>query len=217
MRTFERTSKPITADADGIAEAQTLSGAGDVELDGVALIDEAGSPYDGKILLDPPRRVIIDSAGDDSGVTFTIYGTDRVGTPIEETVQGANASSVTSTMVYKTVERIAASGATADDIEIGWGTEHIGPWIILGNARGHYNAGWQLAVEGTVSCSLEASYRNILRERIKGDYEPDAVQLDTAMTEAAEGALETPVAAIRLIQDSGAGSAVLRVVPSRAL
>src|SRR5690606_9059542 len=115
MRTFERTSKPITADADGIAEAQTLSGAGDVELDGVALIDEAGSPYDGKILLDPPRRVIIDSAGDDSGVTFTIYGTDRVGTPIEETVQGANASSVTSTMVYKTVERIAASGATADD------------------------------------------------------------------------------------------------------
>lgn len=214
MRTFERRSIPITADADGIAEAQTLAQGGDLDLDGAAVVSDLHSPYNGKALLDPPRRVVITSAGDDSGITFTIEGTDRAGTPISETIEGTNGSDATSTMVYKTVDRVSASGATADDVTVGWGAEYISPWIFLGQARGDYRASWQLDVTGTVDCDIEATYRNILRERVKGDYDPTVKDVATTQAADATGDLDI-VAAVRLVQNSGAGSAVLRVVTSR--
>jgi len=214
MRTLERRSVAITADADGIAVAQALVGADDVALNGAAVVSTSNSPYLGMALLVPARRVTINSVGDDSGITFTIYGRDRADNRMQETFVGGNAGAVTSNYVYKAVERIAASGATAGNITVGWGTEHIGAWILLGQARSHYNVGWQLDIDGTVECDVERTYRNVLREKLVGDYDSSASDLVTAQTADAIGALETPIAAIRLVQNSGAGSATLRLIPS---
>jgi hypothetical protein len=67
-------------------------------------------------------KVIITSAGDDSGITFTITGI-RVGdltcTVVSEVVTGPNATTATSTNYYARVDSITASGASAGNVKIG--------------------------------------------------------------------------------------------------
>ena len=58
------------------------------------------------------KQVSIKSSGDDSGVTFTITGTNYWNNAQTDTVTGGNNSVVTSTKYFKTVSKIEASGAT---------------------------------------------------------------------------------------------------------
>jgi hypothetical protein len=67
-------------------------------------------------------KVLFTSAGDDSGITFTIVGykvgrlTDKA---VTEVVTGANASTATSDNFYSVILSITASGASAGDVSIG--------------------------------------------------------------------------------------------------
>jgi hypothetical protein len=209
MRVFERTVSPITADPNGIALAQTLAGGGAQDL---TLIDP-------EAVLDPPRRVEIDSVGDDSGITFTVYGTDRANTPIEETVQGENADTAVTVKIFKTVTRIVASGDTADDVEAGWGTESVSSWIILGNFKGNYDARVVGVVPdgATVDYDIEVTSQNILRDRITGDEADDILQLTANDTDRYDTILTAPYAAARLVLNSGDAPVKLRVLPSRTV
>ena len=60
-----------------------MSGAGNLTING-ALADG------GSVTFDQPRNVIITSAGDDSGDTFTVTGTDETGTAQTEDITGAD-------------------------------------------------------------------------------------------------------------------------------
>ena len=67
-------------------------------------------------------KVIITSAGNDSGITFTITGIkvgDLTNTVVSEVVTGANTSTATSTNYYARVDSITASGASAGNVKIG--------------------------------------------------------------------------------------------------
>jgi len=67
-------------------------------------------------------KVRITSAGDDSGITFTIVGIkvgDLTGKFTTEVVTGANASTADSTNFYAYIESITASGASAGNVSIG--------------------------------------------------------------------------------------------------
>jgi hypothetical protein len=67
-------------------------------------------------------KVIITSAGNDSGITFTITGIkvgDLSNTVVTEVVTGPNATTATSTNYYARVESITASGASAGNVKIG--------------------------------------------------------------------------------------------------
>ncbi len=67
-------------------------------------------------------KVIITSAGDDSGITFTITGIkvgDLTNTVVSETLTGPNATTVTSNNFYARVDSITASGASAGNVKIG--------------------------------------------------------------------------------------------------
>jgi hypothetical protein len=217
MREFERTSQAIVLDDDGVALSQTPGAAGNLTLNGVALkADNGTAAYDiGSVVLDPPRRVVITSVSDESAKTFTVYGTDRMNTVISEVVTGPNATTATTTKVFKTVTRIAVSAATTGAIKVGWGTEHVSPWVVLGNCMGHNQISYALDVTGTVNCDVEKTYRNLLREAITGDYDASVSDVITAQTADTNGVLSGPVAALRVVQNSGSGSAVLRVLPSR--
>jgi len=59
------------------------------------------------------------SAGNDSGITFTITGTDWNNNPVSEVLTGANATSVYTLYDYKTVTSVVASGASAGNVSIG--------------------------------------------------------------------------------------------------
>lgn len=108
------------ATANNICTSQTPSGAGNLTLNGSLVVS-------GVALISPSytsinRRVYITSAGNDSGVTFTVTGT--YWTPQgfwgqTETITGANASKVSTTKAFATVTSIAISGAAAGAVTVG--------------------------------------------------------------------------------------------------
>lgn len=206
MRSYVREVSAITEDADGIAEAQQSGGAGDLSLDGVGVSG-------GSATLSPPRRIQITSDGDDSGTVFTVYGTDRKDRPLAEAINGPNTDVVLTLNVFKTVTRIAIDGAAAGNIEVGWGEESVSSWVFLGHLD--ELAAYAVEVSGTVNYDIEKTYRNLIREGVSGDYDSSAVDLETNKTAALSGVIEAGVGAVRLVKNSGSGSCVLRVIPSR--
>jgi hypothetical protein len=104
-----------SVDADAVALAQAVAGAGNLTLNGVTV-------NGGVARLGAQRRVYITSAGNDSGITFTVTGTIfSLSGPaaVVETVTGANAGVVSTSKVFDTVTQVAASGAAAGDVSVG--------------------------------------------------------------------------------------------------
>jgi hypothetical protein len=99
--------------ANNIAQAQAVGGAIDLTLNG-SLVSS------GVALLNPPRRVVVISAGDDTGITFTVKGllSDGV-TAVSETITGANTSRTSTSNVYSAVSSITSSGAAAGNVSAG--------------------------------------------------------------------------------------------------
>ena len=98
--------------ATNIRGASSIAAAGAVTLNG-SLVTA------GVATLDQPRRVLFTSAGNDSGITFTVTGTDWNNMPVSEVVTGANATTVYTVYDFKTVTSVVASGASAGNVSIG--------------------------------------------------------------------------------------------------
>ena len=111
-------------DQDGITTSQSVGGAGSVPLDGANVVS-------GVAKLGNNHLINIVSAGNDSGITFTITGTQSDGTPVTEVVTGANAGTATSTRYFKTITSIVVSGATAGVIEIGTSGLATTDWFLI--------------------------------------------------------------------------------------
>ena len=123
--------EPTAIDANGIATAQTPTAAGNLTLDGALTatingnsvyapsVSGTAATADGAWA----RKIGITSDGDDSGVTFTVYGTDVNGKALSETITGPNAGAVYTTdgtaTNFKTVTRIAISAAGTGSITAG--------------------------------------------------------------------------------------------------
>jgi len=104
--------------ANNICTSQTPSGAGNLTLNGSAVVN--GIAYVPGV--PAPRQITITSAGDDSGVTFTVNGTLYTLTGpigVSETVTGSDTSVVTTTKAFSTVTSVAISGASADAVTVG--------------------------------------------------------------------------------------------------
>ena len=65
------------------------------------------------------QKVTILSAGNDSGISFTVVGTDATGTAVTETVTGANAGTATSVGLFSTITSVAAVGNPAGNVSVG--------------------------------------------------------------------------------------------------
>lgn len=137
---------------DGIANSQTSMSAGNLTLNG-SLVTA------GVAIFDAPRRVIVTSAGDDTGITFTVTGAGRPqnngGAAISETMAGADTGVAETTQDFATVTEIANSGATAAAVFAGTDDTASGPWVVWSqfqtdfqaNAFGHVLSGsptWQI-------------------------------------------------------------------------
>jgi hypothetical protein len=224
MRVFERIAEPITADADGIALGQTPAGAGNLTLNGAAVVVENGnSPaFIGQAVLNPPRNVIVASDGNDAGVTFTVYGKDRSGKIISEVFAGPNAGSTIGNLLFAQVSRISISAAGTGSITVGWGATSRSPWMPLGNSGGP--AGFRLLTVGNdadgADTYLETTSKNILRTgAMDGDYPGDGeVQvIDNAgspFNEDIESVCLVPYAAVRLVAIGNTVPLKLRANPN---
>ncbi|MBU8921269.1 MAG: hypothetical protein KOO63_05570 [Bacteroidales bacterium] len=97
------------ANDDGACEAQTPANARNLAIDGAAA--KVANMY-GVGDLGVAQIVAIANAGDDSGDTFTVYGRDANDVEISEAITGGNDATVTGSLLFKTVNRVAVDGAT---------------------------------------------------------------------------------------------------------
>src|SRR5581483_6712603 len=85
--------------ANGIAQSQAgtagtaLTLNGSLVTSGIAYLD-ASNKTPTVATPNAARRVIVTSAGNDSGITFAIVGTDRYGNALSETLAGTNITKV---------------------------------------------------------------------------------------------------------------------------
>jgi hypothetical protein len=154
MQPISITVGPIAAaDANNIAESQTVTGASNVVLDGSTVVD-------GVAYLDVPRRVLITNVGNDSSVTFTVYGTTFNGVPVSQAVQGTSGSTVATTVDFETVTRIATSGSTsASGITVGTNDVAGSRWLFL-DSWADAQTSIQLNASGTVNYTLQVTMDN---------------------------------------------------------
>ena len=99
---------PVSAvDADGISTSASISGAAALTINGT--LTSGGSYTSGDNI---GQLITITSAGDDSGITFTIVGTDAVGDAQTEILTGADTDVATSSGYFNTVASITTSAST---------------------------------------------------------------------------------------------------------
>ena len=72
--------------------------------------------------LDVSRNITVFSAGDDSGKTFTVFGTTANGTVISETATGGNNGTITGTTIFAKIIGVEFSARPAGNIKVGTGT-----------------------------------------------------------------------------------------------
>lgn len=186
------------ADADGIAESQTLAAAGTLDLDGTLVVG-------GVAVMDVPRRIIITSAGDDSGMQFIITGTAREeqgGIVQTETLAGGDTAEVASTLDFATVTEIAGTAATDSTVTAGTNSTASGPWVVWDMAVQPYSvsvAGFILSGSPTwqIDETADDPYGTWLPSNISAP-RAFADPTLTGQTAQARGVISTPWRATRL-------------------
>ena len=195
MRPTTINTSTLTDDADGIAASQSLGGAGDLTLDGVLVSG-------GTATASEAQPVTITSSGDDSGITFTISGTDPDGISISETIAGGNATTSTTTAYFKTVTQISGSGATAGTVTSGWLASNgaVTKSIVCNWRQSPFNQALFVFVTGTLTYTVEHT-ESPPEGEYDTSYATDAVWRDTVGltngTSTAESNISFPVRAVR--------------------
>lgn len=114
----------------------------------------------GLAVLDHARRVIITSTGDETGITFTISGTDASGYPISEVVAGKAIAAASSVLDYKTVSSVVTSGATTNTVTVGTNGVAASPWVRFDD----YAANAQIAVQATVTGTVNYTVQQTMQD-----------------------------------------------------
>lgn len=183
----------IAGNATAIAASQRILAAGPLTLN--------GSPG----TLDAPRRIIITSSGNDTGITFTITGTARPeqnSARLVETITGASGGAAQTTQDFATVTSITASGATAGTVTVGTNGVASGPWVVWDR----FPSNFQVQIQGNVLSGSPTFGVEITSDDVFGLWLPSGVPFPraqtltgyTAQTSAGVGQITSPVVASRL-------------------
>ena len=204
MRPIVQTRQLAAADPNGIAEDQQLGAAGNLTLDGV-LVDS-----DGVAQLGTQRQVEFESAGNLSATNFTVTGTDDSGALIEETLAGPNAGTVATSINFSTVTQIAADSSFGTDVEVGTNGVGASQTVPLDQYLNPFEVSLYVDITGTVDVTVQYTFDDVF-----GDFPGPHTWVDhpdmTNLTANGEGTFISPVAACRLLTNSGDGEAVLRI------
>lgn len=138
------------ASANNIALSQTTAGAANLTLNGSLVVN-------GVAILDTPRRILVTNVGNDSAVVFTVYGTTYGGAVVSEALQGTSGSSVSTTIDFATVTRVAASAATsASGVTVGTNGVAASRWVRF-DSWASPNVVFQIDVSGTVNYTVQTT------------------------------------------------------------
>lgn len=150
-------SETVTgANTDVVATATLFSTVTSVTISGAAAAAVTVG-HSGLATQDVARRILFTSAGDDSGVVFSLYGTDWAGNAISEDVTGSNASTASSVLDYLTVTRVVTDGATGGALTIGTSGVAGSAWVSFDDY-----AGGEIAIQATVSGTVSGKVQQTL-------------------------------------------------------
>ena len=189
---------PIVSTVTIIAANSALIAASQ-QLNAPALTVALTSPT---VTLDAPRRVIVTSVGNDSGINFTITGTARneLGNVVQsETITGATAGNAASTTQdFLTVTSVVASGATASTITVGTNGVASGPWV----PWDMFPSDFQVTLQVNVLSGAPGWTVEVTNDDVFGTFLPAGVPFPRpyapVLMVGTYGAITTPVRASRL-------------------
>jgi hypothetical protein len=215
MQPIVRTIGPLAAAVtNSICLSQTPAGAG-------ALTENGALASDGVATLAVPARITITSAGNDSGKTFVVVGTDHYGSSITETITGPNTTTVTSILTYKTVSSIVISAAAAGAITVGNSQSGSSPAIAL-DPWAFPQVAIQCGVSGTVNYTVQQTLDNpndsenpIARASMQWVDHPDTNLV--AATTTKQGNYGYAPLFMRLVINSGSGTVRLSVIQANVV
>ena len=146
MRPITVTAGPLaSADADGIAQAQNP--AATFTLNG-ALVSG------GVAQLGAPRRVLITTTDNETGVTFTVTGTNRAGDVLSEDLAGVNNTTTYTALDFFTVTSVTNSTTLTGNVTIGTNGVGGSPWVRFDEYAPH-GVAIQCTVSGTVNYTVQ--------------------------------------------------------------
>lgn len=192
------------ASTNNIATSQTPVGAGNLTLNGAAVVG-------GVAVLDTQRQVLITQAADETGHNFTVYGTVDGGATTSEVVAGSATASVHTTQSFKTVTRVAIDSAATGALQVGTNSVGATPWQIVNWDISPINLGLAVIVSGTVNYTVQYTLEDPSGTYPNGTAQPTAFGISalTSKTQALDSSVTTPVAAVQLQINSGTGTATL--------
>lgn len=161
----------------------------------------------GVATLDTQRRVIVTSAGNDSGINFTVFGTNDYGNPISDTFAGANIGAAQSNLDFKTVTAVTHTGTVAGAITIGTNGVGSTPWFGVNWHAQPVNIELSAIIaSGAANWSWQYTYDDP-NNLPSGVAFPQPWNHPTLNNQAGslDGSINDPVAAVRLIINSGTG------------
>lgn len=204
-------TKTLTANSpNNIAQSQ--SGVANV-----ALTLNGSASASGVATLDTQRRVQINSAGNDSAISFQISGTREGGIVIGETLAGVNASNAISALDYLTVTKVVPTAATAAAITMGTTTVGSTSWKLANYDVTAFQLNIGVEVTGSVVYTVEYTFDDFVTVTPGGSSyvtptaQPVAFQvtgLTTTGSNSTGGFVNTPIRGWRLTVNSGTGTAL---------
>lgn len=193
------------ASATNIAASQS-PGAGAITLNGSAATG-------GVATLDTQRRVIVTSGGNDTGITFTVSGTNQSGAPISETIAGASGVAQTN-LDFKTVTSVTHTGSVASTVTVGTNGVGSSPWQIVNWNTDPNNIGFQVELRsGAANFSVQYTLDDP-NNLLTGLGYPLPINHPTVASQTAtiDATFSTPIIAMRLLTNSGTGTLWCRLL-----
>lgn len=209
MRPVRITLALEAADDNAICLSQTPSGAGNLTINGALATG-------GVATLAVPQFLLLTTAADETGKTFTIYYTDRYGVARTYSLAGVNNTTAVIPINAKTVTRIAVSAATAGAILVGITDVGTTKWLPVNWHAGTFQLGFGCVLTGTANFTVEYCYDDLFAV---GFNEADATAFADANiaseTTSASGSYDGgPVTGARLKINSGTGSVEMTMTQS---
>lgn len=215
--------QPITETITGANAKARASINRYVSVSNIAVSGDAGSVQVGSFALATlaeTRRVLITNAGNETGNTFTITGTNWTGDVISETIAGATAGTLQSVLDYKTVTSITTALDAAGALTIGTSGVGGSKWVRFDDwAPGVISAQFTLA--GTANYTLQTTLDDPGAE---GGVAPSAVTWVSSSVAALVGASTTLQSALpfapcwaRVLINSGTGTVTATFLQSSSV
>lgn len=201
-------------DADGVCASQTLGAAGALTLNG-ALLEPSSLLKTRRVIMGDgiQRTVTITSTDDQTGVDFTITGTDLYGNTVTEVLSGGNNTTVTSVEHYAIITSIVADGAVGTAITVGSGAGGSTRWWTPNRNANPTSISLYLVISGTINVTVQDTPNDING----GDGLPVTAEIFNHPTLAGETSSGSsnyafPPGAIRLSVASGSGTCAFTII-----